>query len=210
MQPVVGGSGRSPPIGTRRSLRRHVRVRACAAEDDQVLISAQDSRVRTIDRNRLRTNCAWRSANELDVFFQPQVDLRTNRCARSTGPVDTRRRQHRAARPAGIRLRTRTDEPAHSVRSEHCAASRDDPAQGLELGSINLSTRHSPIDLPDLMHTLDTWATSDPADARIKSAIATAPAIHDRIRDQGCKAALDDFGTGYCRSHTCASSRSAN
>ena len=214
LQPVVGGSwaltsDRDAPVELLRAA-----TSACAlaaAEDDQVLISAQDSRVRTIDRNRLENELRVALyANELDVFFQPQVDLRTNRCTNAEALVRWTREDGSIVPPdllvSVCEERGLMNQLTQFVLNTALRHVMTWSAQGLELGvSINLSnTTLADATYPDLVaHTLDTWAI-DPTRLTLElteSAIVrnerSAIEFMHRIRDQGCKLALDDFGTGY-------------
>ncbi|HPA90167.1 MAG TPA: EAL domain-containing protein [Quisquiliibacterium sp.] len=214
LQPVVGGcwtltSDRDAPVELLRAA-----TAACAlaaAEDDQVLISAPQTRMRTIDRNRLENELRVALyANELDVFFQPQVDLRTRRCTNAEALVRWTREDGSTVPPDLLvsicEERGLMNQLTQFVLNTALRHLMTWSGQGLELGvSINLSnTTLADSTYPALVaHTLDTWSV-DPTRLTLElteSAIVrnerSAIEFMHRIRDQGCKLALDDFGTGY-------------
>jgi EAL domain-containing protein (putative c-di-GMP-specific phosphodiesterase class I)/GGDEF domain-containing protein len=151
---------------------------------------------------------------ELEVAFQPDVDLIDGRVTGVEALVRWRRRE---GTTAATDLFVRLAEEAGAVqavdawvmeeslralggwRAEHGATGA---ADSLELG-LNVSAFSLTDDLPERL--LDACLRHDvpPENVRLEvteTALvddSNAPAVLRRIRQRGCRVALDDFGTGY-------------
>jgi EAL domain-containing protein (putative c-di-GMP-specific phosphodiesterase class I)/GGDEF domain-containing protein/integral membrane sensor domain MASE1 len=150
---------------------------------------------------------------ELEVVFQPDVDLRDGRL---TGVEALVRWRRRGGLTAATDLFVRLAEEAGAVqavdawvmeeslramgawRAEHT----DGAADRLELG-LNVSALSLTEDLPERLFDACLRHDVPPENIRLEvteTALVDdshAPAVLRRVRQRGCRVALDDFGTGY-------------
>ena len=214
LQPVVGGcwalsSDHDTPVELLRAA-----TAACAlaaSEDGQVLVSAPQTRARAIDRNRLENELRVALyANELEVCFQPQIDLRSRRCTNAEALVRWTREDGSTVPPGLVvsvcEERGLMNQLTQFVLNTALRHVMTWSAQGIDLGvSVNMSnTTLADASYPALIaNTLDTWGvdptrlTLELTESAIVRSERSAIEFMHRIRDQGCRLALDDFGTGY-------------
>jgi len=148
--------------------------------------------------------------NELDVHFQPQVDLASNRCLSAEALIRWTRADGRAVDPAliasiceerGMIGRLTQFVLNTSLRYQTFWKSRGlDIEVSLNLSAVSLSD----ASFPDLVaQALDTWGapgerlTLELTESAIVQNEASAVGFMSRLKALGCKLSIDDFGTGY-------------
>lgn len=148
--------------------------------------------------------------NELDVHFQPQVELASNRCLSAEALIRWTRADGRSVDPAliasvceerGMIGRLTQFVLNTSLRYQTFWKSRGvDIAVSLNLSAVTLSD----TSFPDLVaQALDTWGvpgerlTLELTESAIVQNEASAIGFMSRLKALGCKLAIDDFGTGY-------------
>ena len=214
LRPSIGGAWRHPDAGQDPMAVLSSAADAChQAEnlEERILILPAESDVTLVNRNRLEQELRLAlNGNELDVYFQPQVSLRSGLSTGAEALVRWTRRDGSRVDPSLIAsiceerdLMTQLTQFVLNTALRHLMTWQ---AQGVDAHvSINLSavTLADPA-FPTLVgHALTTWGI----DARRLTLELTESAIvkHERsalqfmreIRDLGCGLALDDFGTGY-------------
>ncbi|HZP93875.1 MAG TPA: GGDEF domain-containing phosphodiesterase [Burkholderiales bacterium] len=148
--------------------------------------------------------------NELPVYYQPQIEIRSGRCVgaeallrwKASGGVDSPPGALIGiAERAGL-IAPLTFAVIHTVL-RHAAELRK---EGVDLNlSVNISTRMlADMELPDILQqAIDTW---DVPAGRLTFEITESAMIGDverslllltRLRDMGVRLSMDDFGTGY-------------
>jgi EAL domain-containing protein (putative c-di-GMP-specific phosphodiesterase class I)/GGDEF domain-containing protein len=214
--PILTGSGvasMEPDVDPRESLRRAVTAAQAGRESGrgEVVIFDRLSTTSVAERARLAGEVvAAVEGGELEVLFQPDVDLPSGRLSGVEALVRWRRR---AGYLAATDLFVQVAEESGAVREvdswvlEESLAQlgrwrRTGTADGLELG-VNVSalslTRELPVRLkaacdrhgvpPELVRLEVTeTALGDEGDAAW---------VLREVRGQGFRVALDDFGTGY-------------
>ena len=150
---------------------------------------------------------------ELEVVFQPDVDLTTGRL---TGVEALVRWRRKGGYTAATDLFVRLAEEAGAVQAIDAwvmeqslaalgrwrAAHTDGRADSLELG-LNVSAMSVTEDLPERLVDACLRHGVPPENVRLEvteTALvddSIAPAVLRRVRQRGCRVALDDFGTGY-------------
>jgi len=148
--------------------------------------------------------------NELDVHFQPQVELASNRCLSAEALIRWTRADGRSVDPAliasvceerGMIGRLTQFVLNTSLRYQTFWKSRGvDIAVSLNLSAVTLSD----TSFPDLVaQALDTWGVPgerlalELTESAIVQNEASAIGFMSRLKALGCKLAIDDFGTGY-------------
>mgnify|MGYP001182284100 FL=1 len=214
LRPVIGGAWT-----TMRTLADPMSMvaaasQACArarTQENQLLISRLDDDAALIRRDELERDLrAALHANQLDVHFQPQIDLASGRCVALESLIRWNRADGSAVNPALIASvceeRGMMGALTQFVLNNALRNQKRWAGQGLDLSvSVNLSpTVLSDAAFPMLVsHALATWGV--PGERLTleftESAIAQneQPAIEfmGQLRALGCRLSLDDFGTGY-------------
>lgn len=148
-------------------------------------------------------------ANALEVFFQPQVDLRSGLCASAEALVRWQR-DGTWVNPALIASiceeRGMMGALTQYVLNSALRSVLQWDGDGLRLDvSVNLSA----VTLEDstfphlVAHALQTWSvggdrvTLELTEGAIVRHEGVAQAFMRQVRDLGCRLAIDDFGTGY-------------
>ncbi len=214
MRPVVGGcfapsGGLADPMTVVNSAAEAA-VRA-RTNDDHVLLSNLDTDDAIVHRDTLEREL--RTAlfgNELEVYFQPQVDLATGHCKSAEALI-------RWLRPDGTSV---NPDLIASVCEErgmmanltqfviNCALRNmmTWQAMGIEIGvGINLSAvTLTDASFPALVaQSLETWSikpqrvTLELTESSIVQHEISAIEFMGELKALGCSLAIDDFGTGY-------------
>jgi diguanylate cyclase len=213
-RPAIGGAWapeRVPTDALRLVEQASSACRRAGSRDDRVLVTriADPSVDRDLGSLGGELRLALRD-NQLDVHFQPQIDLRAGQCAGAEALIRWKRGNATSVAPPLIAslceelglTRQLTQFVLHSALRHQNAWKR----QGLDLAvSVNLSVSTiSDPDFPiDVEEALRTWQvpagrlTLELTEAAIASDEALALAFMKRIRQIGCAVAIDDFGTGY-------------
>jgi len=148
--------------------------------------------------------------NELEVHFQPQVDIRSGRCEAAEALIRWRRPDGRKVSPARIieicEQRETIGQLARFTLNTSLRHLSQWRAAGLPLSvGVNLSaTSLSDPALPLIVsQALDTW---DVPAAQLTLELTESALIRDEraaaeslaaLRELGCRLSIDDFGTGY-------------
>ena len=148
--------------------------------------------------------------NELEVHFQPQLDLRTDRCHSAEALIRWRHPDGRMANPESIvAICEKRDLIGQLTRFTLNTALRhvsDWNATGIGITiAVNLSaTTLSDPSLPRLVaQALDTW---DVPPAQLTLELTESALIRNQrvaaqtmkqLHELGCRLSIDDFGTGY-------------
>ena len=185
-------------------------VRARTVETRQ-LICRLDDDAALLKRNALEQDLRVAlQANELDVHFQPQIDLASGRCVALEALIRWHRPDGSTVSPALIASvceeRGMMGELTRFVLNNALRCQKNWAGQGLDLAvSVNLS----PTVLADsafplmVSHALATWdvpgdrLTLEFTESAIAQNEPAAIAFMAQLRKLGCRLALDDFGTGY-------------
>lgn len=214
LRPAVGVATCEPvPIGDPLALVVLASRAAdqAARRDDRVkvlrLIVDEDAQHRDEIERALRGAL---NDNALDVHFQPQVDLGSNRCRSAEALI---RWTHPDGRPIAPNLIASICEECGmigqltqfvlntSLRYQKYWNSRGlDIAVSLNLSAVSLSDAA----FPDVVgQALSTWGvpgerlTLELTESAIVQNEASAVGFMSRLKALGCKLAIDDFGTGY-------------
>jgi len=214
MRPVIGAAwcqGASP--GDAMSLL------GCAADacaraatlDEHVLAVQFDLQHETVSRARIEAQL--RSAlhnNELDVFFQPQVDVAAGRCVGAEALVRWTREDGSQVNPALIAsvceergLMGQLTQFVLNTSLRHLmtwSSQGVEPRVSINLSSVTLADASYPA---LVAQALATWGiephrlTLELTENVIVRNETAARRFMAEVRGQGCRLALDDFGTGY-------------
>jgi len=148
--------------------------------------------------------------NELELHFQPQLDLRSSRCNSAEALIRWRRADGSAANPEAIvAICERRELIVQLTRFTLNTALRrmtEWSALGLDMSvAVNLSaaTLSDPT-LPLMVsQALDTWGvpatrlTLELTESALIRNLRIAAEAMKQIHDLGCRLSIDDFGTGY-------------
>ena len=214
LRPVIGGAW--SPSGALAEAHLLVREASDACQraqrsDDNVLITALDSDMARVHRSTLEREV--RSAlhgNELDIYFQPQIELATGKCV----AVEALVRWIRPGRPAIPALQIASVCEEHGMMGQLTQYVLNSSLrqisllrkQGIDVAvSINLSA----VTLLDaafpalVAQALATWEVApnrlmlELTESAIVQNEAQAIVFMKQLRQLGCLLAIDDFGTGY-------------
>lgn len=227
-RPIEAGNGRSvqlrPSIGgawAAREVRCESMGLLATASDAATRAQASESRLEIVCVHAARSLPLRRDdverdlhraleANELELHYQPQVDLRSGRCDTVEALIRWRRTDGRIVDPSTIASvceeRGLIDQLTHFALNTALRQRAGWTAGGVEITvAINLSALTlSDGSFPQLVaRALDTWgqAASSLTLELTESALVrnerTAIGIAHQLRDLGCRLSIDDFGTGY-------------
>jgi EAL domain-containing protein (putative c-di-GMP-specific phosphodiesterase class I) len=213
LQPVIGGAwSRSEAVGMAGLLQGAWDGRLFAAEHEHRLevrqIGADDSAARLVEiEHALRRNLY---SNELEVHFQPQIDLATNQCVAAEALIRWPSEHPMQVAPALIAsicdnrgmIGQLTQFVINTVLRQQLAWQ----AKGLDLRiGINLSanTANDPGFASQVAQSCETWGMSPDTllfelteDAIVRNEHSTIECMR-ALRNIGCELSIDDFGTGY-------------
>jgi len=212
--PVVGGAWtRSGLLAEAQTL---VREASSACERarrsrENVLISVLDSDVALVERSSIEREVRQAlHGNELDVYFQPQIDLANGRCVAVEALIRWKRDDGLAVSPSLIASICEEhglmDELTQYVLNTSLRQASFWKMQGIDVSvAINLSalTLSDTVFPSVVTQALATWGvapeslTLELTETAIVQNEANAVALMTRLDELGCQLALDDFGTGY-------------
>ena len=213
LQPVIGGAwSRSDAVGMGGLLQGAWDGRLLAAECDSRLdvrqIGADDSAARLVEiEHALRRNLY---SNELEVHFQPQVDLATNQCFAAEALIRWPREHPLQVSPSLIASicddRGMIGQLTQFVINTVLRQQMTWQASGLDLSiGINLSakTANDAGFAAQVAQSCETWGLSPgrllfelTEDSIVRNEHATIECMR-ALRNIGCELSIDDFGTGY-------------
>jgi EAL domain-containing protein (putative c-di-GMP-specific phosphodiesterase class I)/GGDEF domain-containing protein len=213
LQPVIGGAwSRSEAIDIAGLLQGAWDNRLYAAEHEDRLdvrqIGADDSAARRVEiEHALRRNLY---ANELEVHFQPQIDLATNQCLAAEALIRWPREHPLQVSPALIASicdnRGMIGQLTQFVINTVLRQQMSWQARGLDLRiGVNLSakTANDPGFAAQVAQSCETWGLSPDSllfelteDSIVRNEHATIECMR-ALRNIGCELSIDDFGTGY-------------
>ncbi|MEZ5653303.1 MAG: EAL domain-containing protein [Burkholderiaceae bacterium] len=214
MRPVVGGcyanAGRlaDPMTVVNAAAESAVRART---NDDHVMLSHLNTDAAVVHRDTLEREL--RTAlfgNELEVYFQPQIDIITGHCISAEALIRWFRPDGSSVSPDLIAsVCEERGMMANLTQFVINSALRNLmmwQAMGIEIGvGINLSAvTLSDASFPALVgQSLDTWGISaqrltlELTESSIVQHELSAIEFMSELKSLGCKLAIDDFGTGY-------------
>jgi EAL domain-containing protein (putative c-di-GMP-specific phosphodiesterase class I) len=213
LQPVIGGAwSRSEAVGIGGLLQGawDGRERACEHENrlDIRHIGAHDSAARRVEiEHALRRHLY---ANELEVHFQPQIDLATNQCVAAEALIRWPRNHPLQVTPTLIASicddRGMIGHLTQFVMNTVLRQQLTWQEQGLDLSvGVNLSARtaNDPGFASQVAQACETWGLSPDRllfelteDSIVRNEHATIECMR-ALRNIGCELSIDDFGTGY-------------
>jgi diguanylate cyclase len=179
--------------------------------DDHLVVVSIDDTADLVNRNRIERGLrAALQANELDVYFQPQVNLRTGKCVAAEALVRWKQKDGTQVSPALIAsiceergLMGQLTQFVLNTALRHLKVWK---GFGFDLSiSVNLSalTLSDSSFVTVVEHALSTWGvageklTLELTESSIVQNEGAALEMMKQLRKLGCKLALDDFGTGY-------------
>ncbi|HRO60046.1 MAG TPA: EAL domain-containing protein [Burkholderiaceae bacterium] len=214
LSPVLGGAWAG-----RRALGDPLAMAAAAADacgrarmlEARIRIERFDDDEAGLHRDALERELrAALNGNELDVHFQPQIELASRRCVAVEALIRWTRRDGTSVSPALVaslcQERGMMDQLTQYVLNNALRNQRQWASQGVDVAvSINLSAAAvSDGRFPLLVaHALSTWRvpgerlTFELTEASILRNEHAAIELMKRLHELGCQLALDDFGTGY-------------
>ena len=214
LRPCVGGASCPGASADEPMALLQCAAEACAraaGDDEHVLVEALDEH--HASRGRARIEAELRTAlhnNELDVFFQPQVELASGLCVGAEALVRWVRDDGTRVDPAVIAAvceeRGLMGQLTQFVLNTALRHVMTWSSQGIHARvSVNLSSvTLSDASYPALVaQALSTWGvpasrlTLELTEGVIVRNETVAMRFMREVREQGCRLALDDFGTGY-------------
>ncbi|HEY0879299.1 MAG TPA: GGDEF domain-containing phosphodiesterase [Zeimonas sp.] len=215
LRPSIGGAW--APAGSTADPMTLVAVASEAAaqslgrEDHVRILRVNDDHASGLRRHEIERDLHDALArNELEVHFQPQIDLRTGRCAAAEALVRWKRADGRAVAPATIAsiaeergMILELTRFTMNTALRHAAQWKQ---QGLEISvALNLSAiNFGEAALPELIaQTLGIWGvgadrlTLELTESALIRNERSAIELAGELRALGCRLSIDDFGTGY-------------
>ncbi len=215
LRPSVGGAwapaGSTADPMTLVSVASEAAAQSLGREDHVRILRVNDDHSSGLRRHEIERDLHDALArNELEVHFQPQIDLHTGHCVAAEALVRWKRADGRAVAPSTIAsiaeergLILELTRFTMNTALRHAAQWKQ---HGLDLSvAINLSAITFGEDtLPELVaQTLSIWGV-DPGSLTLElteSALIrnerSAIALAGELRALGCRLSIDDFGTGY-------------
>ena len=213
LQPIIGGAwSRSSTVSIGGLLQGAWDARQLAAEREERLlvqcIGADDNAARMAEiETALRRHLF---SNDLEVHFQPQIDLATNQCHAAEALIRWPRNHPLQVSPAMIASicddRGMIGQLTQFVINTVLRQQMMWQAQGIDLSiGINLSakTANDPGFAAQVAQACETWSLSPTRllfelteDSIVRNERATIECMH-ALRNIGCELSIDDFGTGY-------------
>jgi EAL domain-containing protein (putative c-di-GMP-specific phosphodiesterase class I)/GGDEF domain-containing protein len=215
LRPSIGGawspSGSNPDPTTLVAVAAEAAAQSLGREDHIRILRVNDDHQSGLRRHEIERDLHEALAhNELEMHFQPQVDLRTGRCASAEALVRWRRADGRTVAPSTIASiaeeRGLILELTRFTMNTALRQLTQWKARGLDLGvAINLSAlTFGEATLPELVaQTLEIWSvdarrlTLELTESALIRNERAAIELAGELRDLGCRLSIDDFGTGY-------------
>jgi len=215
LRPSIGGAWAPPgstPGGERLvAVASEAAAQSLGREDHVRILRVNDDHGSGLRRHEIERDLHEALArNELEVHFQPQVDLRSGRCQSAEALIRWRRADGRAVAAATIAsIAEERGLIAELTRFTMNTALRyvsKWKAGGLDLSvAINLSAiTFGDATLPELVaQSLQIWGvdanrlTLELTESALIRNERSAIALAGELRALGCRLSIDDFGTGY-------------
>ncbi len=213
LQPVIGGSwSASSAVGMGGLLQGAWDGRLTASEQDDRLsvrqVGADDSAARMAEIEAALRRSLY--ANELEVHFQPQVDLGSNQCNAAEALIRWPREHPLQVSPALIASicddRGMMGQLTQFVINTTLRHQTQWQAAGLDVTvGINLSakTANDSRFATQVAQACELWGIAPDRllfelteDSIVRNEQATIECMH-ALRNIGCELSIDDFGTGY-------------
>lgn len=214
LRPVIGGGltpgGRvSDPMSlVNAAAEAAVRARN---SDDHILLDKLDSDAAVIHRDTLERELRGALyGNELDVFFQPQVDLASGRCVAAEALIRWIRPDGKSVNPGLIAsiceergMMAQLTQFVLNSALRHLMFWRGqdiDITVGINLSAVTLADKAFPALVEQ---SLGTWSipgeclTLELTESSIVQHEMSAIEFMKTLKTLGCQLAIDDFGTGY-------------
>ncbi|MDO4231185.1 MAG: EAL domain-containing protein, partial [Lautropia sp.] len=213
LQPVIGAAwSKSSAVSIGGLLQGAWDSRQMAADSEDRLhvqcIGADDNAARMAEiETALRRHLF---SNELEVHFQPQIDLATNQCHAAEALIRWPQHHPLQVSPAMIASicddRGMIGQLTQFVINTVLRQQMMWQAQGFDISiGINLSakTANDPGFAAQVAQACETWSLSPDRllfelteDSIVRNERATIECMH-ALRNIGCELSIDDFGTGY-------------
>lgn len=215
LQPSIGGAwaagASTPEPMTLLAAASAAAARSLGRENHVKIVRVNDDHDAGLRRHEVERDLHGAlAANELDVHFQPQVDLRTGRCDSAEALIRWKRADGRMVNPSTIasiceergligQLTLFTMNTALRYQAEWKKIGLD-VSVAINLSAVTLSdTTLAGI----VSQALDTWGV--PGDRLTLELTESALVRNERVaidlarqlRSIGCRLSIDDFGTGY-------------
>ncbi len=215
LRPSVGGAwappGSNPDAEKLVAVAFEAAAQSLGREDHVRILRVNDDHASGLRRHEIERDLHEALArNELEVHFQPQIDLRTGRCTSAEALIRWRRADGRTVEPFTIAsiaeergLIVELTRFTMNTAMRHLATWK---SRGLDLAvAINLSAiTFGDATLPELVaQTLQIWGvdprrlTFELTESALIRNERTAIALAGELRALGCRLSIDDFGTGY-------------
>ncbi len=214
LRPVVGGAwtrdiAKADPMTLLRSAS-DATARARSADEHVLIVRMEDDSAR-VDRDAFERDLrAALHANDLDVHFQPQIDLVSGSCVATEALVRWTRADGQSVSPALIAsvseergLMGSLTQFVLNTSLRNVAfwkGSGIDLSVGINLSAVTLADASFPAMVGQ---ALATWGvpgeklTLELTESAIVQNEQSAIDFMQQLRSHGCKLAIDDFGTGY-------------
>lgn len=213
LQPIIGGAwSQSRAVSIGGLLQGAWDSRQLAAESEERLhvqrLGADDNAARMAEiETALRRHLF---SNDLEVHFQPQIDLATNQCFAAEALIRWPRNHPLKVSPALIASicddRGMIGQLTQFVINTVLRQQMIWQSEGIDLSiGINLSakTANDPGFAAQVAQACETWSLSPDRllfelteDSIVRNEHATIECMH-ALRNIGCELSIDDFGTGY-------------
>lgn len=215
LRPSVGGAwapaGSAPEAMTLLAAASDAAAQSLGRADHVRILRVNDDHASGLRRHELERDLHDALANnELEVHFQPQVDLRSGRCASAEALIRWKRADGRTVNASTIASiceeRGLIFELTRFTMNTGLRHVAEWNAQGLDLSiAINLSAlTFGEAALPELVaHALSIWAvapdrlTLELTESALIRNERSAIELAGELRALGCRLSIDDFGTGY-------------
>lgn len=215
LRPSIGGAwapaGSTVDAMALITVAAETAVQSLGQEDHVRILRVNDDYASGLRRHELERDLHWAlEHNELEVHFQPQVDLRTGRCVAAEALVRWKRADGRTVAPATIASiaeeRGMILELTRFTMNSALRHLAQWQRRGVNLSvAINLSAiTFEEAALPELVaQSLALWGVdADRLTLELTESVLirnerSAIALAGELRALGCRLSIDDFGTGY-------------
>ncbi|MCD6672883.1 MAG: EAL domain-containing protein [Burkholderiaceae bacterium] len=215
LRPSIGGAwappGSNPGAGKLIAVASEAAAQSLGREDHVRILRVNDDHDSGLRRHEIERDLHEAlGRNELEVHFQPQIDLRSGRCRSAEALIRWRRADGRAVAAGTIAsiaeergLIAELTRFTMNTTLRHMAQWK---AGGLDLSvAINLSAiTFGDATLPELVaQSLQIWGvdarrlTLELTESTLIRNEHAAIELAGELRALGCRLSIDDFGTGY-------------
>lgn len=215
LQPSIGGAwaagASTPEPMTLLAAASDAAARSLGRENHVKIVRVNDDHEAGLRRHEVERDLHGAlAANELEVHFQPQVDLRTGRCVSAEALIRWKRADGRMVNPSTIASICEERGLIGQLTLFTMNTALRYQAEWSKIGvDVSLAINLSAVTLSDttlagiVSQALDTWSV--PGDRLTLELTESALVRNERVaidlarqlRQLGCGLSIDDFGTGY-------------